>query len=797
MIQKKQLVVRKAAVLGAGVMGAQIAAQLINAKVNVVLFDLPSKEGDPNSIVHKAIASLAKLKPNPLGISEQSALIEAANFESDLSKLEECDFIIEAVAERLTIKQELYKKIIPYISEHAVLASNTSGLSINTLAESLPQQYRNRFLGVHFFNPPRYMHLVELIPGRETAPDLLPMVETFLVSTLGKGVVYAKDTPNFIANRVGVFAMLATMYHAQQENIDFEVVDALTGPIIGRPKSATFRTADVVGLDTMAHVISTLSDNLPNDPWHTYYKNPAWLDVLLQQGALGQKTGAGIYKKASNDIFVLDLKQKNYRPAKQQPAPEVIAILKIKNPVERLAALRKSDLKEAKFLWACFRDLFHYAAFHLQEIAETTRDVDLALRWGFGWQQGPFELWQVAGWQQIANWIEEDIKAGVAMALAPLPQWVRDVGAEGAYKDNHAYSPKLHKYLGRSQLAVYKRQLFPELVLGEQHAKGEMIFEDDNVCFWQQGDGIGIVSFKTKMNTINDSVLDNIQRAVDYAEENLQGLILWQNRGTDFSAGANLVELTQAAKAKGLSVIDDILNKFQQTALRLRYAMVPTIAAVRGRALGGGCELTMHCSRVVAAFETYIGLVEVGVGLLPAGGGTKEFAYRAALASKNLPNKNNDVLLTIQPYFKQIAMAEVSNSGREACAKHYLRKGDVIVMNSNELLYVAKQQIHAMKESGYRPPLQQKFPVAGKDGIATLKLQLVNLREGAFISEYDYFLGSKIAEVICGGYIEPGSLVDENWILRLEREVFLELISQEKTQQRIQYLLETGRPLRN
>lgn len=792
MADQNHFMIRKVAVLGAGVMGAQIAAQLTNANVKTILFDLAAKEGDPNGIVRKAIANLKKLKPSPMGIADKADLIEVANYENDLAKLQECDLIIEAIAERLDWKEALYQKIAPFVAANSILVSNTSGLSINKLAEVLPQALQNRFCGVHFFNPPRYMHLVEIIPSKNTDQSLLPQLETFLVSTLGKGVVYAKDTPNFIANRVGVFSMLATMHHAEQFAIDFEVVDALTGPAIGRPKSATFRTTDVVGLDTMAHVVKTLDDNLPEDPWHAYYQVPAWLQQLIQLGALGQKTGAGIYKKAGQEIQVIDVQQKNYRTANKTPNPEVLAILKIKNPTERFAALRQSNLPEAQFLWACFRDLFHYSAFHLQEIANTTRDVDFALRWGFGWQQGPFELWQTAGWQQVLNWINEDIQANKAMAKVALPAWVNQLENNEVYTDKGAYSPANKNYVGRSNLPVYRKQLFPEKILGEKYATGTVIFENEGLQFWHQGDDIGIVSFKTKMNTVNAAVLEGLYTAIDHAEKNCQGLVIWQNQGSDFSAGANLLELVQGIQTKGPAVAEALIKDFQKCSMRLRYSLIPTVAAVRGRALGGGCELPLHCDRVVAAYETYMGLVEIGVGLLPAGGGTKEFALRAAQESKT-----KDVLPNLIPYFKQIAMAEVIGSAEEGFAKHFFRRGDVTVMNANEILFVAKQQVQALAASGYRPMLPSLFPVAGKEGIATLQMQLVNMREGGFISDYDYFLATKIAEVICGGNIESGSLVTEEWLLRLELDTFIELLSQEKTQQRIKYLLETGKPLRN
>ncbi|MEO6687792.1 MAG: 3-hydroxyacyl-CoA dehydrogenase family protein, partial [Dokdonella sp.] len=491
--------IRKAAVLGAGVMGAQIAAHLANADVETLLFDLPAKDGDKNGIANKAIANLSKLSPAPLAEKSKVTAITAANYDDNLEALKGCDLIIEAIAERLDWKLDLYKRITPYLSDSVVVASNTSGLSINALAEALPANLRPRFSGIHFFNPPRYMHLVELIPDKETDRDVLAGLEAFLTTTLGKGVVYAKDTPNFIGNRIGVFSILATMHHTAAFDLGFDLVDALTGPAIGRPKSATYRTADVVGLDTMAHVINTMADTLPNDPWHAHFQAPAWLSTLIGKGALGQKTGAGIYTKRGKDIVVLDLQKQDYVPSAAKASDEVAAILDIRNPSEKFGKLRASSDPQAQFLWAVFRDLFHYAAFHLADIAETARDVDFAIRWGYGWKLGPFETWQSAGWSDVAKWITEDIAAGKAMSTAPLPAWVGRV--DGVHHAAGSYSPRSGKDEPRSTHPVYQRQLFPDALIGETFDTGTTLWENDGVRLWSLGgDGVGILSFKTKMN---------------------------------------------------------------------------------------------------------------------------------------------------------------------------------------------------------------------------------------------------------------------------------------------------------
>ncbi len=781
--------IRRAAVLGAGVMGAQIAAHLVNAGVETLLYDLPAEEGDKNGIVNKAIATLAKLKPSPLAETAIANYIHAANYDDHLALLKQCDFIIEAIAERLDWKTALYKKIFPHIHPQAIFASNTSGLSINALSEVLPESLQQRFCGVHFFNPPRYMHLAELIPSQYTDQKVLAQLETFLVSELGKGVIHAKDTPNFIANRIGVFSMLSIIHHAEQFAIDLDIVDALTGAAIKRPKSATFRTMDVVGLDTMAHVINTMAEQLTNDPWHPFFKTPQWITALIAEGSLGQKTACGIYKKINNQIHVYDVKEKNYRLADRQPAAEVLTILQNKNLEQQFSALRDCAHPQAQFLWSCFRDLFHYCAYHLETIADNVRDIDLALRWGFGWAQGPFETWQLAGGAIITDRLRKAIADNKTMANCALPAWINDIDA--FYSAQGAFAPVQKSYQARSTLAVYKRQFYPDPALAETYNKGETVYENDGVRLWHNGDDIGILSFKSKVNAVGDEVLEGILQALPIAEQHFNGLVIWQNDPRNFSVGANLKQFLPLFIAGERTAIEAAVGKFQQACLALRYAMIPTVAALRGRAFGGGCEIVLHCDRVVAAMESYIGLVEVGVGLLPAGGGCKEFALRAAQLSPDAPFK------LIQNCFKCIAMGEVTSSAFDARNKGFLRASDVIIMNDHELLFVAKEQARAMSQAVYRPPLKPQIKVAGIAGIATLQMALVNMREGQFITEYEYDIGCAIAEVICGGQIEQDSIVDEEWLLRLERENFAKLASNEKTQQRVKHILETGKPLRN
>jgi 3-hydroxyacyl-CoA dehydrogenase len=827
MSQDPPFIVRKAAVLGAGVMGAQIAAHLVNANVETVLFELAAK-GDPNANVQKAVDNLKKLEPSPLSVPSRASYIHQANYDQNLELLQGCDIVIEAIAERMDWKADLYRKVAPHMGEQTIFASNTSGLSINRLAQAFPENIRHRFCGVHFFNPPRYMHLVELIPCEATAPQLLDQLENFLVTILGKGVIRAKDTPNFIANRVGVFGMLATMHYAQQFGLGFDVVDALTGPLIGRPKSATLRTADLVGLDTLVHVVNTLRDTPPDDPWHKYYEAPEWLKGLVEKGALGQKTKSGVYRKQGKDIHVLDLAQGGYRLANGTADDDVRDILKNKNVQEKFAQLYANHHPQAQFVWSIFREVFHYCAVHLESIADNARDLDYALRWGFGWERGPFEIWQAAGWGQVAKRINDDIAAGKSMVSTPLPQWVLEPGRTGVHGPNGSYSPAQKTIKPRSTLPIYRRQLFPDSLLGEDRKFGSTLFETDAVRMWHTGDDMAIVSFKSKMHTIGHDVLDGVLQAIEKAERGFQGLVIWQTE-PPFSFGANLKQMGGAKSNEQPSAFDAIAKKFkrttsslvlkaahrlhvadalmagkleqfeaiiaqfQETTQALKYSAIPTVAAVDGMALGGGCEFVMHCDRAVAALESYIGLVEAGVGLLPGGGGCKEFALRAALDAKG-----GNIVPFLQKYFETIATAQVSKSAEHAKEIGYLRGCDKVVMNRFELLFVAKAEARALAEAGYRPPLKAaNIPAAGKSAIATLKMAMINMLEGGFISEHDYLIGSKIAHVLCGGNVEPGSLVDEQWFLDLEREAFIELLATEKTQARIEYTLKTGKQLRN
>ena len=795
-----RFVVRKVAVLGAGVMGAQIAAHLVNVKVPVMLFDLAAKEGPKNGIVLKAFDGLKKLKPSPIGAPDDIALIQPANYDEHIDQLAGCDLVIEAIAERMDWKLDLYKRIAPHVAPHAIVASNTSGLSITKLSEALPSEIKPRFCGIHFFNPPRYMALVELIPTPTTQPEILDQLETFVTTALGKSVVRAKDTPNFIANRVGIAGMLATMVEAEKFGLTFDVVDDLTGKKMGRASSGTFRTADVVGLDTMAHVVKTMQDNLQADPFYPHFATPKVLAGLIDKGALGQKTGAGFYKKVGKDILRLDPAKGDYVPSGGKAEPIVERMLK-KPAAERLKLLRESNNPQAQFIWAILRDGFHYAAVHLESIADSARDVDFAMRWGFGLKQGPFELWQEAGWKQVAQWIADDIASGKTLSSAPLPAWAIDgpvAEKQAVHTPEGSWSPSQKRYVSRSKLPVYERQPFPEAVAGSGAAdplkSGTELYKNDEIRVWTRGDGVLIASITAKLHLISPAVIEGLSKALEIAEQQFKAMVIWSPDDV-FSAGANLESLMPVFMKMGSKGISPEVKKLQDFMLRLRYAQVPVVSAMRGIALGGGCELALYSSRRVTHVETYVGLVEVGVGLVPAGGGLAAIARKAAEPAAAAPG--TDLLAFLREPSTAAAMAKVGTSAIESRSFGYLQSDDVIVPHKDELLTVALAQATAMADSGWRAPHRKSIPVAGRNGIATIKASLVGLRDGGFASAHDFHLASLIADVVCGGEVDAGSLVTEEYLMALERKHFCSLLEHPKSQERIMGMLQTGKPVRN
>ena len=798
-------IVRKVAVLGAGVMGAQIAAHLVNAQVDVLLYDLPAKDGDKSAIARRAIEGLKKLNPAPLGHADLAAFVVPANYEDDLAKLGECDLVIEAIAERMDWKHDLYRKVAPALGAHAIFATNTSGLSISALSEGFDADLKKRFCGVHFFNPPRYMHLVELIATPTTDPAILDALETFLTSTLGKGVVRAKDTPNFIANRIGTYGMLATMAEAAKFGLSVDVVDDLTGEKLGRAKSGTFRTADVVGLDTLGHVIGTLQSTLKGDAFEAVYATPPLLAGLIGKGALGQKAGAGFYRKVGKEIQRIDAAKADYVPAGGKADETVARILKKKDPAERVKLLRESKNPQAQFVWSILRDSWHYAAINLETIADNARDVDHAMRWGFAMKEGPFEAWQAAGWTQVAKWIAEDVAAGATLADVPLPAWVLEgpvAERGGPHQPEGSWSPAARAFVAPRELPVYAKQLFRQSVKGadapDAKVAGNTVHEDDSVRLWTlDGRGVDdvlVMSIKTKVHAIGPGVIEGMLKGLEIAEQRYKGMVVW-SPDEPFSYGADVQAMVPAFMQGGPKAIAELVKGLQDAMLRLRYAQVPTIAAISGVALGGGLELALYCARRVVAMESYLGLPEIGLGLLPAGGGLTHGARSAAEEAGAAPDAY--LLHFLTKYFTAAATAQVSKSAIEAQRMGYLKATDRIVFNGNELLYQAVREAKAMHDAGWRPPRRSTFKVMGRAGLATITAQLVNMRDGGFISAHDYHCARTIADCLCGGDVEAGSLVDEAWVMALERKGFTALLSHPKTQERLMSMVQTGKPVRN
>lgn len=768
---------QKVAILGSGVMGAQIAAHFANAQYEVYVFDI--------NPLNPTI--LSKINPAPLALPSFAASLIPSSYQQNLSVLKECFLVVEAVSEKMDIKNQVYQNISSYLGPQTIIASNTSGLSITDLGQLLPETLRQRFCGVHFFNPPRYLPLVELIPSPWIAPFLLDELEGFLTSRLGKNVVRAFDTPNFIANRVGVFSILSILHHAEKLGIGLDVVDQITGSLLGRPKSATFRTMDVVGLDTLNHVVHTMDERLTSDPWHKYYHLSEWIQELIQKGFLGQKTGKGIYLKSGKEILIYDVAQKTHRA--QVPASTAILEGFLSQPQKVWDECLKSKDPIALFLVATLRDLFHYTAYHLESIALNTRDIDAAIRGGFGWKLGIFELWQKLGWQKIAHFIEEERQKEKTMVKDPLPQWVLSIDqpytATGA-----GYCPSQKIFIGASLHPVYKKQWIPEMFGSAKPDTGHTLRENAGVKLWCLQEGIGIISFKSKMNVIGLEVLEGLMDALSYAESHLNAVILWQHQ-EPFSAGANLIQAMELVKQGKINEMERFVDLFQTVSLRLKHSSVPTVAAVSGLALGGGCEFVMHCQKAVLHLETYQGLVEVGVGILPAGGGCKELARRAS-------DKGGDIFKNIQESFMNVSMAQVSKSAFEVRKWGYVKEETAIIFHPKELLYAAHMEAQALVATGKRPILPNSpITVSGEGAYGAVKAQILNMKEGGFISEHDVKIASAVAMVLTGGEFPEGAQVPEKWFLQKEREFFLELLSTEKTQKRMEHMLSTGKPLRN
>jgi 3-hydroxyacyl-CoA dehydrogenase len=797
----------KAAVLGAGTMGAGIAAHLANAGIPTLLLDIAPRELTPeeeargaspeskqvrNRIVDSLFEAAKKLKPAPFMLADNAALISTGNFEDDLPRIKDCDFVIEAVVESLEIKHKIFAEVEKYRKAGAVVASNTSGIPISSIAEPFSDDFKAHFLGIHFFNPPRYMKLVEVIPTEWTKPEISCSVFGFLDERLGKGVVPAKDRPNFIANRIGVFSMMATIHEMIRMNFTPTEVDQITGKAIGHASSATFRTSDLVGLDVTAHVVNNLYPAIPDDEDREVFVLPDLIKTLLEKKLLGDKTKGGFFKKTKNaegktEILELDLNTFEYKPQAKTKFPSLEAAKQIEDLPARLKALVWGKDKVGEFLWNTSSRISRYAANRVPEIADTIVEIDDAIKWGFGWEIGVFETWDAIG-------VEESVER-MRAENQPIPANVEAMLAAGAktfYKEENG-----HRYFFDFTTNAYKPipQKQGVIILKSFKDQGRIIRRNSAATLLDIGDGVACLEFHSKMNAIGSDTMQMMKYAVEEVETNCTGLVIG-NQGGNFSAGANLMLLMLAAQEEEWDDINLMIHTFQQANMRLRYSPKPVVVAPFGLTLGGGCEISLHGDRIRAAAETYMGLVEVGVGLIPGGGGTKEMTLRAMDLAKRTPDA--DAFAFIRKNFELLGMGKVAASAQEARSWGFLRNEDSISMNKDRLIADAKQIVIDLSKEGYvQPQPRANILALGESGLATLKLGLHMMKRGGYISDHDQLIGTKLAKVMCGGDLNHQTYVSEQYLLDLEREAFLSLCGERKTQERIGYMLKTGKPLRN
>ncbi|HEY1759946.1 MAG TPA: 3-hydroxyacyl-CoA dehydrogenase/enoyl-CoA hydratase family protein [Bryobacteraceae bacterium] len=754
--------ISRVAVLGAGTMGSRIAAHFANAGIPSLLLDLTVEAA------RKGVDAAVTQRPGAFFLDSDRALISPGSFDEHLGQIADCDWIIEAVTENLEIKRGLWKKVEDVARADAILSTNTSGIPLRRIAEGFSAGFRRRFLGTHFFNPPRYLHLLEVIPGPETDPALLDFVSGFADRRLGKGVVPCRDTPNFIGNRIGFFLLGTIAKIAVEDGYTVEEVDALTGPLIGLPKSATFRLLDIVGLDVAAFVGENLYHALPGDPWRDRYKLPEFHQRMLERGWLGEKSGQGYYKRAgkSREFHAIDLKTLEHHPARQPQFPAVEAAKHIRDLGERLRTLVLGTDRAGTFLWKLFSDYLLYSAECAQEIASRIVEIDRAMRWGYAHARGPFELWDALGFEDVCDRLKSNGRA--------LPEPIAAMRREGR--------PSLY---GRAGSAVtyfdfasgdYRRFEEPGIVLARQ----KRVKTNPGASLVDVGDGVLCVEFHSKMNTIGEDHFRMIQAGLEETGKNFEAMIV-ANQGEVFSAGANLMFVLLAAQNGEWDELGDMIHRFQQMNLAMKYSKKPVVAAPFSRVLGGGAEICLHAAAMQASAETYIGLVEVGVGVLPAAGGCKEMLLRVGDA---------------RAIVERIGQAKVSSSAKEARQLGFLRDGDRISMNPDRLIADAKELALDLARN-YTPPVRAQVKVGGEAAFALLKLGIWSYRQGGYISDYDVTVLEKVAHVISGGRLTGEQTVPEQYILDLEREAFLSLCGNTKTQERIQYTLKTGKPLRN
>ena len=776
---------RRVAVLGSGTMGSQIAAHFANAGLEVLLLDIAADEHDRNAIVRRGFEQARRMKPSPFYSDDAQARIRLGNLEDDFHQLSEVDWIIEAVVEKLDVKRDIMARLEDVVSAEAIVSTNTSGIPIDDIVQERSPEFRSRVLGTHFFNPPRYLRLLEIIPTSDTHPDVVERVSEFAHVGLGKGVVVAKDVPYFIGNRVGLYGQLQAMRQATDGDYTIEEVDFLTGPFTGRPKSATFRTADVVGLDVLLHVSDNLYDSVPEDERREVFRAPDVLRRLVEHNALGAKTRRGFYTKEDAKIKPVNFSSLAY----DEPGESVFPELRSQSGLsleDRLNLLFEEDGRAGSFFRGTTLDLLAYSARRIPEIADSPADIDRAIRWGFGWELGPFQIWDALGFERVFD-VMEDLGED-------LPDWIyrmHDEGVTGFYDGNLVFSPEAIEYRHEP---TRRDRLEINAFAGK---RSSLLWENEEARLIDVGDGVALYEFRSRGNALGRNVMSGLVEALDRVENapDVRGMIIG-NEGKNFAVGANLHEVIQAVEADRFDELSTYLEQFQETIQRVRYAAKPVVVAVHQRVLGGACELLMACPHPVAAAESYVGLVELGVGVIPAGTGSTRFA---ALASARAPGGHaNEILSAIQPLFQTIASARVSSSAVEARELGFIAPGGHIVMNDVRRLYAARQKVIALTELGYQPlPRQAPFTVLGEPGRAALEVQLRQYLEGGFISEYDNYLAGQLALVMTGGALSGPQDVTEEYMLALEREVFLRLIGEQRTQERIRHMLETNKPLRN
>ncbi|WP_047151026.1 3-hydroxyacyl-CoA dehydrogenase/enoyl-CoA hydratase family protein [Aneurinibacillus tyrosinisolvens] len=798
--------IQKAAVLGSGVMGAAIAAHLANAGIQTYLFDIvpnaltEQEEKKGLTLEHPAVRSriaveakarLLKTKPNPLFSKKNADFIIPGNLEDDLSRLKEVDWIVEAIVENLEIKKQLWAKVEQNWTEGTIVSSNTSGVSINKMVEDRGEAFRKHFLGTHFFNPPRYMKLLEIIPGNDTDKNVIASIKEFGERKLGKGVVLAKDTPNFIANRIGTYGLMVTLDEMVKGGWTTEEVDAMTGTVIGRPKSATFRTLDMVGLDTFVHVAGNVYESVEESEEKSTFAIPNMLKKMVENRWLGDKTGQGFYQKkktaAGREIQALDYNEFTYVPLQKVKLAAVEQAKAAGGLKKRLQALAYSPTKEGQFTWNVIKKVLIYSANKIPEIADDVVNVDRAMKWGFNWELGPFETWDALG---VAKSVERMKQEGDT-----VPQWVEDMLASGKtsfYEQNNGIT-YFHALTGERQEEETARQVLKLKTFKEQ---GKTIISNSGASLIDIGDGVACLEFHSPNNAIGFDIVDMLFKSLEEVEKNYRGLVIG-NDAKNFCVGANLMMILMEAQDDNWDDINYLVSRFQQASLALKYSKKPVVSAPFGMTLGGGAEVCLPTAKIQAAAETYMGLVEVGVGVIPGGGGTKEVLLRATQAADAVDPKA-DLQPFVNKAFEAIAMAKVSTSGEEARDLGYLRSGDAISMNRDHLLYDAKQSVLALDMAGYVPPPRQaKVRVVGADGKAVLKLGVYSMRQSGFISDHDLKIAGKLAHVLTGGDVTRNTYVTEQYLLDLEREVFLSLCGEPKSQERMHHMLTKGKPLRN